>query len=188
MSIKPLRQTQQVNVDFICPWTQESGRCLTLATASGVTFAQYAYDPTDAAPLGMQLHDIEWMNTTLHYNRTYRGITTDVPYGTVGIGVRGEFSTDWVYPVGTISPGDTVYVGPSGMFTNSDSFGGMQIGRFIGALQTDPHTVTFRGMGFSRQYMDTVTKQIVWENNPADATELATPGYIKIAVDMGARL
>lgn len=190
MSLKPLRQTEQVNVDFISPWTQERGGCLSLASASGMYFAEYAHNPSGVVPLGLQLNDIEWMNLARQYHRTFShpAATTDVPCGTVGIAVQGDFITDWIHLIGTVMPGDAAYVGPSGTFTNSQSFGGLRIGKFIGALDSDPHSVTFRGMGFSRQYVDPCTKQIVWENNPADRIEIATPGYIKIRVDMGSQL
>lgn len=186
MSLRPLRQTEQVNIDFISPWTQERGGCLTLATASGCTFAQYAADPSGVFPMGIQLNDIEWMNLARQYHRTFShpAAMTDVPCGTVGIGVQGDFITDWLHLTGTPMPGDSVYVGPSGTFTDTDSFGGKRIGRFLSVLDPKPHTVVFRGLGFSRQYIDTCTKQLVWENDPADRVEIATPGFIKIRVDI----
>ncbi len=190
MSLKPLRQTEQVNIDFVSPWTQERGGCLSFGSASGMLFAEYARDPAGAKPIGLQLNDIEWMNLARQYHRTFTGIgvMTDVPCGIVGIAVQGDFITDWIHLIGTVMPGDAAYVGPSGTFTNSASFGGLRIGRFIGPLDPDPHTVVFRGLGFSREYMDPCDHQLKWENNPADKIEIATPGYIKLHVDMGAQV
>jgi hypothetical protein len=190
MSLKSLRQTEQVNIDFITPWTQERGGCLSFASASGMVFVEYARNPSGVVPLGLQLNDIEWMNLARQYHRTFTGIgvMTDVPCGIVGIAVQGDFITDWLYLVGTVMPGDVAYVGPSGTFTNDSTFGSARIGKFIGALDPEPHTVTWRGLGFSRQYMDPCTKEIVWENNPADKIDIATPGYIKIRIDMGSQL
>jgi len=190
MSLQPTRQTTEVNIDFITPWTQERGGCLSIATASGMYFAEYAFDPTDVVPLGIQLNDIEWMNLSRQYHRTFTGIgvMTDVPCGIVGIGTQGEYITDWLYLIGNIMPGDAAYVGPSGTFTNNQSLGGVRIGTFLSSLQADPHTVTLRGLGFSRQYVDPCTKQVVWENNPADKILIATPGFAKIKVDMGINL
>ena len=186
MSLRPLRQTQQVNIDFITPFTQERGGCLTLASASGMTFAQYAFDPVGAFPMGIQLNDVEWMNLSRHYHRGYSpAATTDVPYSTVGIATQGDFITDWIYLIDTVNMGDTVYVGPSGTFTNDSSLGGLPIGTFIGPLDPDPHLVTMRGMGFSRQYIDSYTKQLAWENNPSDRVLVSSPGFIKIHVDIG---
>lgn len=186
MSLKPLRQTGEVNVDFITPWTQERGGCLTLASASGMTFVQYCFNPVGAIPIGIQLNDVEWMNLTRHYHRAYSpGATTDVPCSIVGIAEQGEFITDWVYLVGSVDNGDTAYVGPSGTFTNSSSLGGLPIGTFIGPLESDPHIVIMRGLGFSREYIDCRTKQLVWENNPADRVLVYSPGYIKIHIDIG---
>lgn len=186
MSLRPLRQTQQVNIDFITPWTQERGGCLTLASASGMTFVQYCFDPVGAVPIGIQLNDVEWMNLSRQYHRGYSpAATTDVPCAIVGIAEQGDFITDWIYLVGTVNNGDTAYVGPSGTFTNISSLGGLSIGTFISPLSPDHHMLTMRGLGFSREYIDCTTKQAVWENNPADRVLVESPGYIKIRVDIG---
>jgi hypothetical protein len=190
MSLRPLRQTEQVNIDFITPWTQERGGCLSIVQASGMVFAEYAHDPSGQFPMGIQLNDIEWMNLARQYHRTFShpAATTDVPCGTVGICTQGDFITDWIHLIGSVQNGDTAYAGPSGTFTNSSSFGGKPIGKFIGVLQSDPHTVVFRGLGFSRQFVDPCDKITKWENNPADRIEIATPGYIKIRVDVGKQI
>jgi|GEM_PF-3722819 len=187
MSLKPLRQTEQVNIDHITPWTQERGGCLSIVESSGMYIAEYAHDPSGLFAMGVQLNDIEWMNLSRQYHRTFShpAATTDMPCGIVGIATQGDFITDWIHLVGAAMPGDPMYAGPSGTFTNTSSFGGVLIGKFIGVLKPDPHTVTFRGLGFSRQYMDPCDKQIKWENNPADAIHVLTPGYIKIRVDVG---
>lgn len=182
MSLKPLRQTEQVNTDFITPYTQERGGCLSLALSSGMWIAQYAVNPSGVFPMGIQLNDIEHMNLTLQPHRTFLGYTTDMPCGIVGIGAQGDFITDWLHLIGPVAPGDAAYLGPSGTFTNSAAFGGRQIGEFRSVLDPDPHTVVFRGLGFSRQYMDRCTKQLVFENNPADRQHVITPGYAKIRV------
>lgn len=186
MSLKPIRETQQVNVDFFTPWTQERGGCLVIGSASGMYFAEYAFNPSGKKPLGIQLNDVEWMNLSRQFYRTYRGIgiMTDVPCSTLGIGTEGDFETDWIYLIGTVFNGDTAYIGPSGTFTNSSSFGGEIVGQFLGSLKVDPHVVVMRGLGFSREYMDSCTKQIVWENNPADRTLVCSPGFIKVRIDI----
>lgn len=184
MSLKPLRQTEQVNIDFICPWTQERGGCLSLGSVSGMTVAQYAASASGVFPMGIQLNDIEYMNLAMQPHRTFLGYTTDMPCGIVGIAVQGDFLTDWLYLVGPIFPGDNAYVGPSGTFTNSSSFGSHKIGEFRSGLIVDSHTVTFRGLGFSRQYMDPLTKIVIWENNPADRIHIGTPGFAKIRVNI----
>ena len=188
MSLRPLRQTEQVNIDFITPWTQEAGGCLSIVLSSGLFIAEYAADPSGLKSFGIQLNDIEWMNLSRQHHRTFvhPAATTDVPCGIVGIGIQGDFVTDWLLLQGSIMQGDPVYAGPSGTFTNLSIFGGQRIGKFIGVLDPDPHTVTWRGLGFSRRFMDTCDKQIKWENDPADRVEIVTPGYIKIRVDIGA--
>jgi len=189
MSLRPDRQTQQVNIDFPCPWTQERGGVLGWAQASGMYYLEYAFDPSGVHIAGLQLNDIENVNMTRQPFQQYiRNI--DIPFAIVGVATQGDFLTDWIYPVGAINQGDIAYAGPSGMITNSSTFGGEVIGKFIGVLIPKPHWVTLRGMGFSRQYIDTSkhSKPLIWENNPADAIRLATPGFIKVRIDMGASL
>jgi hypothetical protein len=187
MSLLPSRQTQEVNIDFPCPYTQERGGVLTWFAASGITFVQYASNPSGAKAVGIQINDIENVNMTRQPFQQYIR-DMDIPFTIVGAATQGEFLTDWVYPVGIINQGDLMYVGPSGMVTNSAALGGQKIGKFLGVLQDDPHTVTMRGLGFSRQYIDPITKALVMENDPANAINLATPGYIKIRFDIGASL
>jgi len=189
MSLRPERQTQQVNIDYPCPWTQERGGVLTWTQASGINFVEYAFDPSGVHFAGLQLNDIENVNMTRQPFQQYLR-TIDIPFARVGVATQGDFTTDWIYPVGTIHQGDLAYVGPSGMITNSAALGGEVIGKFLSPLTVKPHFVTLRGMGFSRQYIDTTlpSKPLVWENNPTDAIRLATPGFIKVRVDMGASL
>lgn len=180
--LKPLRQQEQVNVDYICPYTQEAGGILSYAYASGVWFAEYAINASGAVPIGIQLNDIEHVNFSREVH-PQRLRTTEVPCGIVGIGVQGDFITDWVYIIGTVYVGDAAYMGPSGLFTNSVSFSGARVGKFLGPLQSSPHVVTMRGKGSSREYVDPVTKQIVVENDPADRWLVLSDGTIKIRID-----
>jgi hypothetical protein len=182
MSLKPIREELEVNVDYVCPWTQERGGILSFGSASGINIVEYAADPSGRRPLGVQLNDIEHVNLSREYHpQRIRNI--DLPFGTAGTATEGDFETDWIHLVGTVSPGDTAYVGPSGTFTNSSAFGSASVGRFVGPLKSDPHTVTYRGLGFSRQFIDPTTKLPVWENNPADRILIATPGFIKVHIN-----
>lgn len=185
MSLLPDRQTQQVNIDFQCPWTQERGGILSWVQASGIYFAEYAFDPSGLRAIGIQLNDVENVDFTRQPFQQYiRDI--DVPFTRVGVAEEGDFVTDWIYPVGPIMQGALAYVGPSGMITNSPNFGGQVIGKFLGLLQPDRHLVTLRGLGFSRQYIDTTknSKPLIWENNPADRLLLVSEGYIKVRIDL----
>jgi hypothetical protein len=177
--LRPLRQTEQVNIDYICPWTQEAGGILTYGSASGMTFAQYAYDPSGAKHIGIQLNDIAYVNFSREYWRQYFQMT-EVPCGIVGVGVQGDFVTDWIHAVGTINTGDPAYAGPSGLFTNSPSFSGALVGKFLGPLESRPHVVTMRGLGFSREYIDPVTKALETENDPNNRVLVLSDGFIKV--------
>lgn len=180
--LKPLRQQEQVNVDYICLYTQEAGGILSYGSASGMYFAEYAFNPSGVRPIGIQLNDIEHVNFVREFHPQHLR-TTEVPCGIVGIGVQGDFVTDWIHVIGTVSNGDNAYVGPSGLFTNSDIYGGVRVGKFLGPLKANPHLVTMRGLGFSREYVDSVTKRIVFENNPADRLLVQSDGVIKIRIN-----
>jgi hypothetical protein len=132
-------------------------------------------------PVGLQLNDIEHINFAREFH-PQRIRNTDVAWGTVGIATQGDFETDWVHIVGTVQSGDHAYAGPSGTLTNSSSFGGIRVGRFLSGLTSDPHQVTFRGFGFSGEFIDPVTKLPVWENNPDDRTLVLVDGYIKVRI------
>jgi hypothetical protein len=187
MSLRPDRQTEQVDIEYITPWTQERGGCLTWANASGIDFVQYSHDASGVLPVGIQINDVEWVNFSRQpWKQRFR--ETALPCDIVGIGTQGDYVTDWLYLIGDIQSGDPMYVGPSGTFTNFAGLGNHVIGRFLGPLDPDVHEVTMRGMGFSRQYIDTCTKQLVWENNPDDRVIVTSPGYAKIRVDIGTRI
>lgn len=180
--LKPLRQQEQVNVDYICPYTQEAGGILSYGSASGMFFAEYAINPSGARPIGIQLNDVENVNFSREFFPQYLR-TTEVPCGIVGIGTQGDYVTDWIHVVGTVFVGDDAYAGPSGLFTNSASFGGARVGKFLSPLKPNPHLVTMRGLGFSREFVDPITKQVIFENNPADRMLVQSDGTIKIRID-----
>jgi len=186
--LRPLRQEFQINICYVCPFTQEEGGILTFASASGIDFVQYAFDPSGKVPAGIQMNDIENVDFSREiYPQRLR--TTAIPLEIVGIGMEGEFDTDFVHIVGTVSTGDPAYVGPSGLFTNSSSFGCARVGIFRSTLTPNPHVVTVRGQGFSRQLTDPLSKRIIFENNPADRVLVLSDGNIKIRIsNLGKRV
>jgi hypothetical protein len=179
MSLRPYRQELEVNIDFITPFTQERGGILCLNNASGIV--EYAPSPIGRKVIGLQLNDIEFVNLTWQpHPQRLRNI--DVPCGIAGVAMEGEFETDWIYPIGNIDQGSPAYAGPSGMFTNSPAYG-VRVGTFTSILRNAPHAVIWRGAGFSRLFTDPCTKQPVWENDPAQAVRLFTPGYIRVRLN-----
>jgi hypothetical protein len=180
--LRPFRQVESLNIDFMCPFTQERGGFLSIGSASGMIIAEYAVNPSGAIPLGLQYNDIEFIDYSRQID-PQRLRATDDPCGIVGIITQGDFETDWVHLVGSVNTGDPAYVGPSGTITNSSSFGGYQIGKFLSQLKSDPHLVTFRGLGFSFAVMNKVTNQPLWTNNPADRVFVAVDGFIKVRID-----
>lgn len=181
MSLLPIRQTQKINIDFPCPYTQERGGILTYISASGMSFVAYSDNPSGLKAAGIQMNDIENVNFTRQPFQQYLR-DMDVAFTIVGISNNGDYITDWIYPIGTIFNGDLAYLGPSGMITNSSTFNGQRVGSFLGPVTNEPHIVVMRGLGFTRQYIDFITKALVTENDPADAILLATPGFVKVRI------
>jgi hypothetical protein len=181
--LKPLRQVQALNIDFITINTSERGGILTIGSVSGLTIAQYAVDPAEAVPIGVQYNDVEYRDSSRQPFVYGIPREVEVPYGIVGIATDGDYITDWIQASGTIINGDRAYVGPSGLITNNASLGGYQIGYFLGPLTPDPHVVIFSGKGFHREKMDPDTKRVVQENDPANRVFVLSDGFIKVRLN-----
>jgi len=181
MSLRPIRQVEGLNIDFPTIYTSERGGILTYANVSGIQIVQYANDPSGAIPAGLQYNDVEYMDLSRHYDpRRLREV--EVSLGICGVAAQGDYETDWIHAVGTINRGDTAYVGPSGMLTNAASFGGYKVGHFLSTLSREPHLVTFYGLGFARERMDHITKQIIFDNDPRARIFVLSDGFIKVRI------
>jgi hypothetical protein len=94
----------------------------------------------------------------------------------------GDVETDWVHLLGSPQRGSPAYAGPSGMVTDSASFGGAQIGIFLGPLKPDPHLVIYRGRGFTTSFQEPCTHAIIVDNDPADQVLVQSDGCIKVRI------
>lgn len=181
MSLRPIRQVESLNIDFPTIHTSERGGILTYGIVSGIQIVQYANDPSGAIPAGLQYNDVEYMDLSRHYDpRRLREV--EVSLGICGVASQGDYETDWITAVGNINAGDDAYVGPSGMLTNSASFGGHKVGYFLGTLDRQPHLVTFYGLGFARERMDHITKQIIFDNDSRARIHVLSDGFIKVRI------
>jgi hypothetical protein len=185
MALKGIRQVGQIDLTFACVNTSERGGILSMVSISGARLVEYTRNPANGKPLGIQMNDIEWVNYGFQTPPQIRR-EVGVPGELVGVGINGEFETDWIYLSGQIFPGSQAYVGPSGMITNIPDFGGHRIGYFRSELTIDPHIVVYAGLGFYREYMQPITHNVVHENNPADQILLATPGYARVCISEAA--
>lgn len=177
--LKPLRQQAALNVDFCGFDTSDRGGILHLVTASGIDLARYVADPSGQTMLGFQLNDIEYIDYTRQIDPSRNREVTN-PFEIVNILQDGDIETDWVHLIGSPVRGAPAYAGPSGMVTDSASFGGAQIGIFLGTLNADPHLVTYRGRGFTTSYQERCTHNIVVDNDPADRVLVLSDGSIKV--------
>jgi hypothetical protein len=159
------------------PWTSERGGLLSYGSASGVTIVEYAANPSGAKVVGIQHNDVEHLNLT-YEPHPWRVREVDTPCGTVGVIQQGVVETDWIHLIGGIASGDKAYAGPSGTITNSASFGGDQIGHFLGTLTGSPHLLTYRGLGFTRE-----TQFGGIENDPNDRVFVQSDGFAKVRID-----
>jgi hypothetical protein len=182
VALRPFRQVEDIHEgEFPVLATSERGGILSFASASGLTFLEYARNPSGVIPLGLQLNDVEWLNFEYQpfpYARDVR-----VPYDIPKVATQGLFETDWLYLVGPIYPGMPAYLGPSGTITNDATLGSYRVGKFMGILIDEPHMVVFSGLGFSRTWQEYQTHNIVTENNPADQVYVSTPGYARVRID-----
>ena len=180
--LRPIRTVRNINTDFVALQTQERGGILSFATVSGVVVLQYSAVASGVIPFGIQYNDIEYID----YSRQpppWRLRELDIPCGIVGVLTDGEVETDWLYISGIICTGMPAYVGPSGTITNDVSLGSKQIGYFTSDLSVSPHLVVYKGLGYSREYMDCVTKLIQFDNNPADMVCVISPGFARIRIN-----
>jgi hypothetical protein len=182
MSLKPEQQLEALTLTYPTFNTSERGGILSLGTVSGIQIIEYARDPSGVIPIGIQLNDVEHIDPSRQIDPRCLGRRVDYSMAIVGAATDGEFTTDWISITGTLIPGQKAYVGPSGTITNNGDLGGVRIGTFISILEIDPHTVVFAGKGWSRKQMDSLTKTIFIENDPANRTLVITPGYAKVRI------
>lgn len=183
MSLKPTHQLAALNTYYPTFNTSERGGIVSYGTVSGIQIVEYARDPADATPVGLQYNDVEHMDLSRQINPQHLGRRVDVSLAIVGVITDGEFITDWIDASGTLMPGQPAYVGASGTITNNPSLGGSRIGVFMSTLTVDPHTVVFAGNGWSRRQMDyNPPHKITHENDPANRILVITPGYAKVRI------
>ena len=178
------RHVRIIDVTFQTPYTSERGGMMCLGIASGITIVEYAIEPSGSIPIGVLANDIEYIDLS-RQPHPCRNRETDFPMGVAGLLTKGQIETDWLYIVGTLIPGSPAYVGPSGTITNLASLGGTEIGHFLGTLQSNPHFVTFRGLGFSTSYQEPRTHNIVVINNQNDRVRVFSPGFAKVKIHIG---
>jgi len=187
MALRGDAQIYNVNIDYIGINTAERGGMLSYSSASGITVLEYLPSPSGFKPAGIQYNDIEFFEHDREpYPELHRRV--DEPLAVVGVVMDGDIETNWVHPVGTIMPGQSAYVGPSGTITNSSSFGGVEIGHFIGTLRSEPSLLTYMGLGSSRVAIDPETKTQITINNPDDRIFVISPGFIKVHLNMKRRI
>jgi hypothetical protein len=187
MALNTDSQIYNVNIDQIGINTSERGGMLSYSSASGMLVLEYLPDPSGFKPAGIQYNDIEFFEQWREpYPKTLR--RSDEPLAIVGVVMDGDIETNWVHPVGTIMPGDSAYVGPSGTLTNSSSFGGVEVGHFTSTVTNDPQLLTFKGLGTSRIAIDPATKAQIHINNPADRVLIVSPGFVKVHLNMRRRI
>lgn len=194
MGLKPDRTEYMINKqDFCHPRTSERGGVLTVATISGVEYADYSADPSGLAVLGIKANDHEYIECdrqSRDYGQDRRVNQMDgIAYMITG----GDVITDWVHPdyANSISAGDTAYAGPSGLLVNDESFAGKKVGKFlssVGATQFnlqrhDSNVVLYEGGGLSYTWTDPQTKQV--ENVNSVQVVLYVAGWVKLRIDLG---
>lgn len=169
---------KHINCDYASYDTAQRGGILTYASISGIDTARYHDNGYDLVPLGIQLQDVEY----LPRNRNLKDVIGQ--FEIMDILRKGQIVTNWILKVGIIAPGDTAFVGPSGLITNDSSFGGDVIGKFMTFFVPKIETLTYRGLGIRRTYQDPITKEIIFENDSRDVINITSTGYAKVSIDI----
>jgi hypothetical protein len=182
--LKPLRQQDALNIDFCGFDTSDRGGILHITSVSGMDLARYVDDPSGMVPLGFQFNDIEYIDRTRQPDPRRNREVAD-PFEVVGIFTDGDAETDWVHLLGSPTRGAPAYAGPSGTVTDSASFGGAQIGVFLGPLNPNPHLVTYRGRGFTTSFQEPCTHNIIVDNDPEDRVLVLSDGSIRVRITQG---
>jgi len=133
MALGREQQVVDVRCNYVVPFQTERGGILSLTTLSGLQYAVYEPNPTEATvPLGLQQHDIETVdvyraNVPWRYRRAFPECT---PYPYV---IQGTVVTNAVHPAAdpaAIIPGAPIYLAPSGLITVSPTYNSKRIGTF----------------------------------------------------------
>lgn len=173
-----LQQASHINCDFASYDTSQRGGILTYASVSGVDVGRYHDDGYRRRPIGIQLFDVE-------YGRPRKNIRDVVSqFDQFDVLRKGQIVTPWILKIGLITPMDTAFVGPSGLITNSSSFGGDAIGKFLSFFIPKSSVLVYRGLGENLIYTDPNTKQVVYENRIEDRVFINSDGYATVKIDI----
>lgn len=180
-------------LDFVKDRAGERGGICSFLCSSGVLVCTYAEDPSNASPIGIQLNDVEHMDLSRQFHPALdrRVRRVDQPHTTVGLSSHGTFDTNFIHPDASPSPGGKVYLAPSGLVTSSPSFGGEEIGKFLGYID-DPAlaglpkgqtTITIYGGGFTRGDVFEMRNGLPTVNNyDEQPATLLSPGWVRIRI------
>lgn len=164
---------------FVNPFHCERGGILSLTTLSGIQYATYVSNPTEATiPLGLMMHDQEAVDL---YRANAPWVTHRAypPYTNHPYLILGSVVTNAVHPAAdpaAIMPGAPAYLAPSGLITVSPTYCSRRIGTFMSTLnQADLRVPGVLGASFLRVGGD---EKIV---NPVRVMA-NTAGWVKINI------
>ena len=181
--LRQARVVEKLNTSYFTIDTSERGGILSMVTVSGIQTVRYADNPSGLWAVGIQYNDVEYINLSRQLDpRRLREV--DTICSTVGILYNGIIETDWIHVSGTIQAGTKAYAGPSGLITNLSTYGGSQIGYFLGPLEANRHLLIMQGKGFSTTYMERGTHNIVTENNPDNIKYAISDGFAKVRIKL----
>lgn len=185
--LRPQRQELWIDREFHPKFKPgEAGGLVSLVRASGLTFSEYAYDPSGVPMMGVQRVDVEEFDRPDIQRRPLGRIVKDI-FEPIEIIIQGEIETNFIHPdsANEIYSGRLAYAGPSGLFTHDDSFGGFCVGVFMSDLKVDQKCVVIEGGGVYRQefvrYTDG-THEIIDAGFPLKT--VTTPGFATIRLDL----
>ncbi len=170
MALGPQRQVGGLTLNMAAEQPGEAGGMVCRVASSGVEVVGYVVDITDLYPIGIQLHDVEFINEGYQYNPwTQRGVReVSKPHEIVGISTNCIVDTNFVALGAQPSTGKFAYLAPSGLITDDASFGGAKVGKFLSDLN-DRNILQFMvvdslgvHMLIDKCHLDSASKTIPW--------------------------
>ncbi len=196
MALGPQRQVGGLTLNMAAEQPGEAGGMVCRVASSGVEVVGYVVDITDLYPIGIQLHDVEFINEGYQYNPwTQRGVReVSKPHEIVGISTNCIVDTNFVALGAQPSTGKFAYLAPSGLITDDASFGGAKVGKFlsdlndrnISGLPRGAGNITIYGGGFFRG--PHVDRQMPLGQRIQDDTvepiTYTSPGWVRVKIDL----
>jgi hypothetical protein len=142
MALNETRQVEQTNIQLSSSGVMERGGIVSfMPWAEGLGYYAPSLSGATIRPVGILMEDIEDINPMLQPQYRNRNVS---PLGSpIGVGVEGEYETDFVettitgFGALTYAPGDVLYLGDNGQVSKQFITGRPTIGYALSSVDSD---------------------------------------------------